>query len=174
MKSIKFNTNRAAAELLATRSKAHPKGGLGRSFGHIPTLPPQNSRCCVAIIGNQVLSPLREPLQTVARSLCGSEVAKDWGAALRRRSAPRILWRAPAVLSVVFLTSCRGAPSINLMGSFFPGWMLCIALGVLGALVLRQVFIRTNIEADLGPRPLVYFCLWGLITLTLYLLFFRS
>jgi CDP-diglyceride synthetase len=60
------------------------------------------------------------------------------------------------------------------MGSFFPGWMLCIALGVVGALVLRQIFIRTNIEADLGPRPLVYFCLWGLITLTLYLLFFRS
>ena len=79
-----------------------------------------------------------------------------------------------ANIGLVFLTGCRAAPSINLLGSFFPGWMFCMALGVVGALVLRQVFIKTNIESDLGPRPLVYFCLWGLITLTSWLLFFRS
>jgi hypothetical protein len=69
---------------------------------------------------------------------------------------------------------CRGTPSIDVVGSFFPAWMLCMAFGVVGALVLRQVFIKTNLEASLGPRPLVYFCLWILITLTSWLLFFRS
>jgi hypothetical protein len=73
-----------------------------------------------------------------------------------------------------FLTGCRGAPSINVLGSFFPGWMLCMGLGVAGALLLRQVFIRTGVESDLGPRPVIYFCLWLLITLALWLLFFRS
>jgi len=79
-----------------------------------------------------------------------------------------------ASLSLAFLTGCRAAPSINVLGSFFPGWMLCVGLGVVGSFVLRQVFIKTNIEQHLQPRPFVYFCLWGLITLTSWLLFFRS
>jgi hypothetical protein len=78
------------------------------------------------------------------------------------------------ILASLFLTGCRGAPSINVLGSFFPGWMLCMALGLIGALVLRQVFIKTNIEPHLVSRPLVYLCLWGLITLSSWLLLFRS
>ena len=87
--------------------------------------------------------------------------------------------RAPLFLilvgtSLMFLTGCRGAPSINLLGSFFPGWMLCMVLGVVGAFVVREVCIRTSIEPHLRPRVPVYFCLWELITLLVWLLFFRS
>ena len=74
----------------------------------------------------------------------------------------------------MLLTGCRGAPSINLVGSFFPAWMLCVAFGVIGVLVLRRVFVRTEIEHHLGPVPVVYFCLWVLITLVSWLVFFRS
>jgi hypothetical protein len=77
-------------------------------------------------------------------------------------------------IGLIVLAGCRAAPSINVLGSFFPGWMLCMFLGVIGAMALRQVFIKANIEAGLSPRPLVYLCLWGLITLTAWLLFFRS
>ena len=76
--------------------------------------------------------------------------------------------------AVMLLTGCRGVPSINVLGSFFPAWMLCIGLGVVGVLGLRQIFIKLEIEAHLGPRQLVYFCLWMLITLAFWLLFFRS
>ena len=48
-----------------------------------------------------------------------------------------------------------------------------MAFGVVGALILRQVFLVANLEASLGPRPLVYSCLWILLTLTTWLLFFR-
>ena len=78
------------------------------------------------------------------------------------------------IFALLFLTGCRGAPSINVLGSFFPGWMLCMGLGLIGLLVLRQVFIKTNIETHLVSRPLVYLCLWGLITLSSWLLLFRS
>jgi hypothetical protein len=74
----------------------------------------------------------------------------------------------------IFLIGCRGAPSINLVGSFFPAWMLCVALGVIGVLFLRRIFVWTNIEAHLGTLPLVYFCLWVLLTLGSWLLFFRG
>jgi len=78
------------------------------------------------------------------------------------------------ILASLFLTGCRGAPSINVLGSFFPGWMLCMGLGLIGALAFRQVFIKTNIQPHLVSRPLVYLCLWGLITLSSWLLLFRS
>jgi uncharacterized membrane protein len=77
-------------------------------------------------------------------------------------------------MGLVLLTGCRGAPSINLLGSFFPAWMLCMALGVAGAFAVRGVCVRTGIEPHLQPRLLVYSCLWGLLTLLSWLLFFRS
>ena len=77
-------------------------------------------------------------------------------------------------LTLVFLTGCRGIPSINLCGTFFAAWMLCVAIGIIGALVLRRVFVRMDIEPHLGPLPLVYFCLWVLLTLTSWLFFFRG
>jgi hypothetical protein len=89
-------------------------------------------------------------------------------------SKGKTLWRVAAGMSLVLLTGCRGAPSINLLGSFFPAWMLCMVLGVAGAFLVREVCIRTSIEPHLQPRVLVYFCLWGLITLLSWLLFFRS
>ena len=101
------------------------------------------------------------PTKTIARGH-RSMLRRQAVAASRRR------------LELVFLTGCRGAPSINLLGSFFPGWMLCMAVGVAGAFVVREVCIRTNIEPHLRPRVPVYFCLWGLITLLVWLLFFRS
>ena len=93
---------------------------------------------------------------------------------IRHGSAGKTLGRITPTLILLFLTGCRGAPSINLLGSFFPGWMLCVALGVAGTLVAHQVFIKVNIEPYLRPRVLVYFCLWGLVTLLTWLLFFRS
>ena len=76
--------------------------------------------------------------------------------------------------ALLFLTGCRGAPSINLVGSFFPAWMLCVALAIFGVLILRRVFVRTELEPHLGPLPVVYFCLWVFLTLGLWLCFFRN
>lgn len=75
--------------------------------------------------------------------------------------------------ALIFLTGCRASPDINLVGSFFPAWMLCVAFGVIGVLIMRRVFVRTGLEAYLGALPLIYFCLWVLITLGTWLLFFR-
>jgi hypothetical protein len=83
-------------------------------------------------------------------------------------------WRLALGMNLVWMTGCRAAPSINLLGSFFPGWMLCMFLGVLGALVGRLIFIKTNIHPHLPFRAFIYFCLWVLITLATWLLFFRS
>jgi uncharacterized membrane protein YeaQ/YmgE (transglycosylase-associated protein family) len=95
-------------------------------------------------------------------------------AAARQFLSVKMLWRAAVGMNLIFLTGCRGAPSINLLGSFFPGWMLCMILGVIGAILLRRVFIKLNIDAHLPLPAFVYFCLWVFITLVSWLLFFRS
>jgi len=77
------------------------------------------------------------------------------------------------LVALMLLTGCRGAPQINLLGSFFPAWMLSVGIGIGGTLLLRQVFVRAKLELHLGPRPLVYFCLWVLLTLASWLIFFR-
>jgi YtcA family len=86
----------------------------------------------------------------------------------------KMLGRAAVGMNLIYLTGCRGAPSINLLGSFFPGWMLCMILGVIGALLLRRVFIKINIDAHLPLPVFVYLCLSIFITLLSWLLFFRS
>jgi len=64
-------------------------------------------------------------------------------------------------------------PQINIIGSFFPSWMLCLLIGIVTALVARLLFIRTGIEPYVGPRALVYACLTILVTLVLWVAFFR-
>jgi hypothetical protein len=85
-----------------------------------------------------------------------------------------MLLRATVGMSLLFLTGCRDAPSIYLPGLFLPGWMLCMIFGVIGALMLRRIFIKINIDAYLLLPTFIYFCLWLSITLLSWLLFFSS
>jgi len=65
-------------------------------------------------------------------------------------------------------------PQINIIGSFFPSWMLCALLGILAAILGRWVFVRTGIDPYVGPRKIVYPSLAILITLVLWLGLFRG
>ncbi len=64
-------------------------------------------------------------------------------------------------------------PQINIVGSFFPSWMLCVLIGVVAALLGRLLFIRTGIDPYVGPPPLVYPSLAILVTLLLWVALFR-
>ena len=65
-------------------------------------------------------------------------------------------------------------PVLNVFGSFFPAWVVCIAAGVGLALAARQVLARAGLEPHLGPPLLVYPSLALLLTLLVWLLLFRS
>ena len=49
--------------------------------------------------------------------------------------------------------SSRGAPSFELAGAYFPGWMLIALLGALAAILARAIFVATKL-ADTVPFPL--------------------
>ena len=47
-------------------------------------------------------------------------------------------------------------PSVNVLGAFFPAWMLCILAGITIALLARQLFNAIRLDPWIGPRPVVY------------------
>ena len=64
-------------------------------------------------------------------------------------------------------------PQINIIGSFFPSWMLCVLIGIVAALLVRHLLIRTGIDPYVGPPALIYSSLAILVTLVLWVGFFR-
>ena len=103
-----------------------------------------------------------------------SSVKPAMGAA---KTAGRSRTRAfllPATLlaSVVSLTGCRSTPLFNVMGSFFPSWMVCLAAGILLTVLARWFFQRIDFERQLRPLVLIYPALVALFTCSLWLLMF--
>jgi YtcA family len=52
------------------------------------------------------------------------------------------------------LSGCNGAPSRNILGSYFPSWMVCALVGIAVAGIARAVFKSTGILQEL-PVPFV-------------------
>jgi hypothetical protein len=67
---------------------------------------------------------------------------------------------------------CSRAPSIEIIGSFFPGWMFCIigALGLTG--LIRTALARGEMEPKLGPLVVFYPGLVVALSCLLWLVFF--
>ena len=75
----------------------------------------------------------------------------EQGGALYRFPATR-LWYAAPLLGL--LGGCDGAPSRNILGSYFPSWMVCALVGLALALAARAIFKASGILEEL-PVPLV-------------------
>jgi hypothetical protein len=68
---------------------------------------------------------------------------------------------------------CGRAPSFDIIGSFFPVWMVCIAIAVVLAFVVRYFLLRAKLETEVGPLALFYPSAVILFTSLLWLIFFR-
>ena len=73
----------------------------------------------------------------------------------------------------LFLTGCGRAPAINIIGSFFPAWMICLTAGVILAFAVRSILLRYRLETEVGPLALFYPCVVTLMTCVLWLIFFH-
>jgi hypothetical protein len=67
---------------------------------------------------------------------------------------------------------CSRAPTFNLLGSFFPAWILCGVIGIVLTVAVRIFFVRIDFEKELSPLIVVYPCMAAFFTFTLWLLFF--
>lgn len=68
------------------------------------------------------------------------------------------------------LCGCDGSPSRNILGSYFPSWMVCALAGLLIALVARAVLKATGLLVELPAPPLVLLSIGCIATFGLWLL----
>ena len=88
---------------------------------------------------------------------------------LRSRGGP---WRKQTILAAPFFTAgCTRAPSFDILGSFFPAWLLCLVLSILLTILFRLMLLRLHIMIVFPV--LVYPSLSALFTFALWLAFFR-
>ena len=64
-------------------------------------------------------------------------------------------------------------PQINVVGSLFPSWMLCAMIGIVVTLLARRLLLYAGIDPYLTPRPLVYLSIAVVVTLVLWVAYFR-
>jgi hypothetical protein len=103
------------------------------------------------------------PAERPTRSLCSP---LDW-------RLLRVAVIGASFAGTLLAAGCSRAPSFNILGSYFPAWIVCGVVGILLAVAVRLFFVHINLENELlAPLILVYPCLTAFFTFTLWLLFF--
>jgi fructose-specific phosphotransferase system IIC component len=69
------------------------------------------------------------------------------------------------------LASCARAPATDILGAFFPGWLVCLVPGILLAVLVQQLLERQRVK--LSYPVLVYPCLTALFTFLIWLILFH-
>jgi hypothetical protein len=81
------------------------------------------------------------------------------------------------LLGNLLLAGCRTdahSPTIDVLGSYFPAWIICVVIGLTLTLVARQLLAGFKIDPHLRPAPLIYLCLTICFTLAVWLVFFQN
>lgn len=65
------------------------------------------------------------------------------------------------------------APVFDLLGSYFPSWIVCFLVGVAVTFVAHALFVKIKLVRHLWPLPVVYPSLVCLITFAAWLTFFK-
>ena len=86
-----------------------------------------------------------------------------------------VLGRPPRVaagVTVLWISGCSASPSQNILGSYFPSWMLCLGLGVLAAVLCRFLLGLVGFNEAIPLQLLTYMALALAVTLLVWLMFF--
>jgi hypothetical protein len=86
-----------------------------------------------------------------------------------------VAWIVVAVLvgGCIVETGCARAPSVDVIGSFFPAWMVCVTAAIVATFIVRAVLVRVRLESEVGPLALFYPSLVLLLSCGLWLVFYR-
>jgi YtcA-like protein len=105
----------------------------------------------------------------------GSETRESEERAFRPwRTQSRAAIAPLACLSALPATGCALSRSVNILGSFFPAWLISIVTGLVLALVVWRVLVATGIAPHLTPPALVYPCLAALLIFASWLVLFAG
>jgi predicted membrane-bound dolichyl-phosphate-mannose-protein mannosyltransferase len=78
-----------------------------------------------------------------------------------------------AVIAAVLMSGCAYAPSIGVLGAYFPDWLFCIVAGVALTVIVYLILKRLQVDHLLGPSALVYPTLITILALVAWLVLFQ-
>ena len=79
-------------------------------------------------------------------------------------------WRFVLFSTTPLLAGCSRAPSVDVLGSFFPAWLVCFIVAIVLTALARLALLQLRVKAALPM--LLYPSLAVLLTFVLWLLFF--
>lgn len=79
---------------------------------------------------------------------------------------------APTAMAAA-LAGCRHAPMVDIGGSYFPSWMLCLSISIACAIGVRGVLRYRALEEQISLLALFYPVFVLLLSCLLWLLLFR-
>lgn len=97
----------------------------------------------------------------------------DGGASKVGIAASRSVLLSPRALiasSLLWLTGCSSAPSRNILGSYFPSWMICALIGLVATVAIRALLAKTGIDAALPMPIVVYLAMATAFSLAIWLI----
>jgi hypothetical protein len=62
-------------------------------------------------------------------------------------------------------TACSASPSQDLLGSYFPAWMLCASIGIVAAIVCHVILVAIRLNKHVLMPPLGYIAVAVAVTL---------
>lgn len=89
---------------------------------------------------------------------------------MSRHRAIRVTKYGPSLASAL-LAGCGSAPSFDVLGSFFPAWLFCLAVAILLTVLTRWFLLHLRVA--LAPLVLIYPSLTAVFAFALWLIFFR-
>lgn len=91
----------------------------------------------------------------------------------QKYTARQIISAALASTLIFALTGCARSPSFNVLGSYFPGWIVCIVASIVATALVRFVLNRLQWEQKVPALPLFYFSIALLIACLIWLIAFE-
>jgi uncharacterized membrane protein YidH (DUF202 family) len=70
--------------------------------------------------------------------------------------------------------SSHHSPTVDILGSYFPAWMVCILSGLTLTLIAHWIIQVRNLKPYVGPAPLIYSCLMIIFTFATWILFYQN
>ena len=80
-----------------------------------------------------------------------------WSISIESKMRTYLIKRGVIVVAALLpLTGYSAAPSTNILGSYFPSWMICVLIGMGLAIVIRWILVKLGMEKEL-PAPIVVY-----------------
>jgi hypothetical protein len=90
---------------------------------------------------------------------------------MNQRPPPDIFLLSVALL---FFGGCAHSPTLDVYGSYFPAWIVCIVTGIVITVIARLLLVAAGINEYMRFKQALYCCMAVFFTLAVWLIFFKG